>query len=263
MERAFGVPFIEAYGMTEAAPQVASNRLPPCARKPGSVGRAAGPDVAIMDEAGNLMPPGESGEVVIRGANVMSGYDTDHGSDDARVHATGWFRTGDTGHLDADGDLFITGRLKEIINRGGEKISPREVDEVLMDHPAVAEAVTFPVPHPTLGESVAAAVVLREGARATVQEIRQFAAGRLAPFKLPQPIVIADCDPDRAHGQAAADRSRRATRPGGAWHAAAIRTARVAPHARRGEARRDPGRRAGPRRASASTTTSSSWAGTR
>ena len=162
MERVFQVPFIEAYGMTEAAPQIASNRLPPSRRKPGSVGLAAGPDVAIMDEAGNLLPPGETGEVVIRGTNVMQAYENNPEANSS-AFVRGWFRTGDRGHLDADGYLFITGRLKEIINRGGEKISPREVDEVLLDHPAVAQAVTFPVPHPTLGENVAAAIVLRSG----------------------------------------------------------------------------------------------------
>ena len=150
--------------MTEAAPQIASNRLSPSVRKPGSVGRAAGPDVAIMDEAGNLMPPGQDGEVVIRGTSVMSAYENDPEAN-RRAFVQGWFRTGDLGHLDAEGFLFITGRLKEIINRGGEKISPREVDEVLLDHRAVAQAVTFPVPHPTLGEDVAAAIVLGPFAR--------------------------------------------------------------------------------------------------
>ena len=160
MERVFHIPIIEAYGMTEAAPQIASNRLPPSRRNPGSVGPAAGPDVAIMDEAGNLLSPGENGEVVIRGANVMLAYENNPEANSS-AFVRGWFRTGDRGHLDAEGYLYITGRLKEIINRGGEKISPREVDEVLLDHPAVAQAVTFPVPHSTLGEDVAAAIVLR------------------------------------------------------------------------------------------------------
>ncbi len=210
--------------------------------------RAAGPDIAIMDEAGDLLPPGESGEVVIRGANVMSGYDRDQRGD-GTAFTRGWFRTGDTGHLDVDGDLFITGRLKEIINRGGEKISPQEVDDVLMAHPAVAEAVAFPVPHATLGESVAAAVVLREGARATEQEILQFAASRLAPFKLPQPIVIADAIPKGRHGQAAADRSRRTTGPGGSRAPPRPEQERIraAAHVDRGEDLRDSGRRARPR----------------
>ena len=196
MERVFQVPFIEAYGMTEAAPQIASNRLPPRERKPGSVGPAAGPDVAIVDDAGNLMPPERDGEIAIRGTNVMSAYEDDPEAN-RRAFVQGWFRTGDTGHLDADGYLFITGRLKEIINRGGEKISPREVEEILLDHPAVAQAVTFPVPHSTLGEDVAAAIVLGPDARTAAQdqlisEIRRFASVRLADFKVPQLVVIVD-----------------------------------------------------------------------
>ena len=152
MERAFQVPFIEAYGMTEAAPQIASNRLSPRERKPGSVGRAAGPDVAIMDDAGNLMPPGRNGEIVIRGTNVMSAY-ADDPEANRRAFIQGWFRTGDLGHLDAEGFLFITGRLKEIINRGGEKISPREVDEVLLDHRRGRAGRDVPCPssHPRRG----------------------------------------------------------------------------------------------------------------
>lgn len=204
LERIFQAPFIEAYGMTEAAPQIASNRLPPCLRKAGSVGVAAGPDVAIMDEAGNMMPPGESGEVVIRGSNVVRAYENDPETS-RKAFVCGWFRTGDRGYLDADGYLFIDGRLKELINRGGEKISPFEVDEVLMDHPAVAEAVTFAVPHPQLGENVAAAIVLKSSSPAfrsfhtkadraedLIREIRDFAATRLAYFKLPQQIVVVD-----------------------------------------------------------------------
>lgn len=189
LERLMRAPFIEAYGMTEAAPQIASNRLSPLERRAGSVGRPAGPDVAIMNESGTPMPTGAAGEVVVRGANVMRAYENDPEAT-STAFTRGWFRTGDLGRLDADGYLFITGRIKEVINRGGEKISPREVDEVLMDHPSVAQAVTFPAPHPTLGESVAAAVVLRGGASATETEIRQFAASRLAPFKLPHPILI-------------------------------------------------------------------------
>ncbi|MGD2071330.1 MAG: AMP-binding protein, partial [Gemmatimonadota bacterium] len=196
MERVFQVPFIEAYGMTEAAPQIASNRLPPKARKPGSVGTAAGPDVAIMDDAGRFMPPGSDGEVVIRGANVMSAYEDDPEAND-RAFVHGWFRTGDLGRLDAEGFLFITGRLKEIVNRGGEKISPREVEEVLLDHPAVAQAVAFPVPHETLGEDVAAAIVPGPGSRVVpgdslIREIRRMVSERLADFKVPQRVVIVD-----------------------------------------------------------------------
>ena len=200
MERVFRVPFIEAYGMTEASPQIASNRLPPSRRKSGSVGPAAGPEVAIMDASDNLMPTGETGEIVIRGTNVIEAYENQPEANQS-AFVRGWFRTGDLGHLDTDGYLFITGRLKEIINRGGEKISPREVDEVLLDHPAVAQAVTFAVPHPTLGEAVAAAIVPRGGASVTEAEIRQFAAERLAHFKVPQTVVIVDEIPKGSTGK--------------------------------------------------------------
>ena len=191
LERTFNAPVIEAYGMTEASHQMASNPLPPGIRKPGSVGVAAGPEVAIMAEDGDeLLPAGEIGEIVIRGPNVMHGY-ANNPEANARAFTQGWFRTGDQGYMDEDGYVFITGRLKEIINRGGEKISPREVDEVLLDHPAVAQAVTFALPDADLGEDVAAAVVLREPG-ATEKELRRFASLRLAPFKVPRRIVIVD-----------------------------------------------------------------------
>jgi acyl-CoA synthetase (AMP-forming)/AMP-acid ligase II len=179
---------------------MASNPLPPRPRKPGTVGLAAGPQVAVMDEAGTLLPPGAVGEVVIRGPNVTPGYDANPEAN-ARAFTDGWFRTGDQGLLDDDGYLRLTGRLKELINRGGEKISPLEVDEVLMDHPAVLQVVTFAVPHPMLGEEVAAAVVLREGQRATERELREFAAARLADFKVPRRIVLVAEIPKGATGK--------------------------------------------------------------
>jgi len=200
LEETFGCPVIESYGMTEAAHQMASNPLPPAARKPGSVGIAAGPEVAIMDLDGNLMEQGATGEVVIRGPNVTAGYEANPKAN-AENFTNGWFRTGDQGVLDGEGYLSITGRLKEIINRGGEKISPREVDEVLMDHEAVAQVVTFAMPHPKLGEEVAAAVVLREGASATDREIRDFVATRLADFKVPRKLLILDEIPKGATGK--------------------------------------------------------------
>lgn len=189
LEATFGVPVIEAYGMTEAAHQMASNPLPPRARKPGSVGLAAGPQIAILDEAGNILPSGAVGEVVIRGTNVMSGYRASPEAN-AAAFVDGWFRTGDQGVFDAEGYLRLTGRLKEIINRGGEKISPREIDEVLLDHPAVAEAICFALPHEKLGEDVAAAVVLREGAVLSEGELRDHVAARLAAMKVPRRIVF-------------------------------------------------------------------------
>lgn len=189
LEDVFAVPVIEAYGMTEASHQMASNPLPPGIRKPGSVGRATGIELAVVDEEGRLLGPGTPGEVVIRGPSVMAGYEGNPEAD-AKAFFDGWFRTGDQGYLDEDGYLFLTGRLKEIINRGGEKISPREIDEVLLEHPAVAQAVAFAIPDEKLGEEVAAAVVLRPGAQAGEVELREFAARRLAYFKVPRRLMI-------------------------------------------------------------------------
>ncbi|SRR6266481_1556282 len=200
LEAAFGCPVIESYGMTEAAHQMASNPLPPAARKPGSVGRAAGPDVAIMGAEGQLLPAGGAGEIVIRGENVTAGYANNPAANE-QAFREGWFRTGDLGRLDHDGYLTIEGRLKEIINRGGEKIAPREVDEALLDHPAVAQAVTFALPHDKLGEEVAAAVVLREGCSATEGELRDFVARKLADFKVPRRIVFLAEIPKGATGK--------------------------------------------------------------
>lgn len=157
LEDVFKVPVIESYGMTETSHQIASNPLPPRDRKPGSVGVAAGSEIAIMDEAGNFLSSGDTGEIVIRGTNITQGYENNPEVDKG-AFTNGWFRTGDQGYLDADDYLFITGRLKEIINRGGEKISPREIDEALLDHPEICQAVVFPVPHPSLGEDIVAAV---------------------------------------------------------------------------------------------------------
>jgi acyl-CoA synthetase (AMP-forming)/AMP-acid ligase II len=189
LERVFNTPVIESYGMTEAAHQMASSPLPPARRIPGSVGLASGPDIAVMDSNGVVLGAGEVGEVVIRGDNVTAGYENNADAN-AQAFVNGWFRTGDQGVLDADGYLTLTGRLKEIINRGGEKISPREVDEVLMDHPAVAQVVTFAMPHDKLGEEVAAAVVLREGRQVSERELRDFASRKLADFKLPKKILF-------------------------------------------------------------------------
>jgi acyl-CoA synthetase (AMP-forming)/AMP-acid ligase II len=191
LEETFKVPVIEAYGMTEAAHQMASNPLPPAERKPGSVGLAAGPEIAVLGEEGQLLGADGIGEIVIRGANVTEGYDKNPQAN-ADAFENGWFRTGDQGFLDGDQYLTITGRLKEIINRGGEKISPREVDDVMMDHGAVSQVVTFACPHEKLGEEVAAAVVLREGMKVTERELQIFVGKRLAPFKVPSKIVFLD-----------------------------------------------------------------------
>ena len=200
LEKTFRCPVIESYGMTEAAHQMSSNPLPPRARKAGSVGIAAGPEMAIMAADGSLLPSGGVGEIVIRGPNVTAGYENNPTAN-AEAFAHGWFHTGDQGTLDSGGYIQITGRLKEIINRGGEKISPREVDEVLMDHPAVQQVVTFAMPHEKLGEDVAAAVVFREGKTASERELRDFCATRLADFKVPRKLVFLDEIPKGATGK--------------------------------------------------------------
>jgi len=193
LEETFGCPVIESYGMTEASHQMASNPLPPAPRKPGSVGIAAGPLVGIADDDNNLLPAGGIGEIVISGPNVTPGYESNpEANAKAFFEADGrrWFRTGDQGTMDEAGYVRLTGRLKEIINRGGEKVSPLEVDEILMDHPAVQQVVTFAMPHDKLGEEVACAVVLREGMDAGEPELRAFAAARLADFKVPRRVVL-------------------------------------------------------------------------
>jgi len=200
LENKFGAPVIESYGMTEAAHQMAANPLPPRPRKPGSVGPAAGPEIALMDENGAILPQTARGEVVIRGPNVFGGYENNPEAN-ASAFQDGWFRTGDEGTFDADGYLTITGRLKEIINRGGEKIAPREVDDVIQAHPAVAQIVTFAMPHAKLGEEVAAAVVLNESATASESELRAFAARSLADFKIPRKIVFLEEIPKGATGK--------------------------------------------------------------
>ncbi len=200
LEETFGAPVIEAYGMTEASHQMATNQLPPGQRKPGAVGVGAGVEVAIMDDAGTLLDQGATGEIVIKGGNVTSGYENNPEANESSF-TDGWFRTGDQGYQDEDGYLFLTGRLKEIINRGGEKVSPREVDEVLLEHPAVAQAVAFAVPHERLGEEVAAAVVLSEGASADEKELREHASKHLADFKTPKHIIILEDIPKGATGK--------------------------------------------------------------
>ncbi len=200
LEAVFQVPVIDTYGMTEAAHQITSNPLPPLIRKPGSVGLAAGPAVAIMDEAGNLLPPGSVGEIVIQGGNVTAGYENNPNAN-ASAFTKGWFRTGDQGYFDSDHYLFINDRLKEIINRGGEKVSPREVDEVLLGHPAIAQVVTFAMPHPQLGEEVAAAAVLKPGLATSEPELQDFASQRLAAHKIPRRIVFLSELPKGATGK--------------------------------------------------------------
>ncbi len=198
LQATFGVPVLETYGMTEAASQIAANPFE--LRKIGSVGRAAGPEIAIMDATGRTCASGEHGEIMLRGPNMSRGYYNDDAATQAAFR-DGWFRTGDLGYLDADGYLFIVGRIKDVINRGGQKVSPLEVEEVLLSHPAVLEAGVFAVPHPTLGENVAAVVVLRPGSKPTSDQLRQFARKRLAAYKVPSLIRSVAALPKGASGK--------------------------------------------------------------
>jgi acyl-CoA synthetase (AMP-forming)/AMP-acid ligase II len=198
IEGQLGAPVLEAYGMTEASHQIASNPLPPAERRPGSVGLGTGVQVAVFDEAGRALPPGTPGEVVIRGPNVIDGY-ADNPEANAQSFVDGWFRTGDQGVLDERGYLNLIGRIKELINRGGEKISPTEIDEVLLRHPAVAEAVAFGAPHPTLGEQVAAAVVLSEPV--SDRELLAYCREHLAAFKVPGRLHVVQALPRTATGK--------------------------------------------------------------
>ncbi|MGB7946323.1 MAG: AMP-binding protein, partial [Candidatus Binatia bacterium] len=190
LEEVFSAPVIEAYGMTEASHQITSNPLPPGERKIGSVGVPTRTEVAIVNEAGDFLAAGGRGEVVIRGANVTAGYEPQEANAESFIN--GWFCTGDLGYLDAAGYLFLTGRLKEIINRGGEKISPREIDETLLDHPDVLQAAAFATPHPSLGEDIAAVVVTREPGKTTEASLRDYLTCRVAAFKVPARVLIVD-----------------------------------------------------------------------
>jgi acyl-CoA synthetase (AMP-forming)/AMP-acid ligase II/acyl carrier protein len=200
LEKAFGIPVIEAYGMTEAGHQIASNPLPPCHRKAGSVGLPTGTEITIMNGQGGTLLPGEKGEILIRGASVISAYAGAPAVDNSSFK-DGWLRTGDQGYLDQDGYLFISGRLKEIVNRGGEKISLREVDEALLEHPQVSQAAAFALPHPSLGEEIAAAVIARDKSQVTESNLREYLFARLAEFKVPSRIWFVDQLPRTATGK--------------------------------------------------------------
>ena len=200
LQEIFQIPVIEAYGMTEAAHQIASNPLPPKQRKIHSVGLPTGTEVAVIDEKHRLLPRGEVGEIVIRGATVITAY-AKHAAVQEESFTDGWFRTGDQGYLDIDGYVYLTGRLKEIINRGGEKISPKEVEDVLLGHTEISQAVVFRLPHPSLGDDVAAALVLRHGSHLTESAIREYLLDRIAEFKVPSRVMIVDEIPKGATGK--------------------------------------------------------------
>ena len=191
IEKTFHCPVIESYGMTEASHQMTSNHLPPGNRKATKAGFAAGPEVSVMDDNHNILENGKIGEVVIRGDNVTKGYlNNSQANKDSFVDE--WFRTGDQGFYDDEGFLQLTGRIKEIINKGGEKISPLEIDDAIMKHESVFQGITFPIVHNKLGEEVAAAIVLKNDHQLTEQELKEFLSKILAPFKIPQTIVFLD-----------------------------------------------------------------------
>ena len=200
LEHVFGAPVLEAYGMTEASHQIASNPLPPGVRRAQSVGLGTGVKISIMDSHGHHshLGMGHAGEVVIQGPSIIDGYESNPEAN-ATSFVDGWFRTGDQGIIDPDGYLRLLARLKELINRGGEKIAPMEIGQVLLKHPAVAEAVCFGVPHPTWGEEVTAAVVLR--APVPVAELLSFCRDHLADFKCPKKIHVVDAIPRTATGK--------------------------------------------------------------
>ena len=182
---------VQAYGMTEAAHQISSTSLADQPEETGSVGKSTGPRIAIMGEDGGLQPMGIRGEVVLSGASIIRRYESPPEANDAAFH-DGWFRTGDEGYLDSAGNLRLTGRLKELINAGGEKISPYEVEEALLSHAEVQEAVAFSMPHPLLGEAVASAIVRKPQGEVTGPALRSWLRGKLAPHKVPRRIEVVD-----------------------------------------------------------------------
>lgn len=201
VEEAFGAPVLEAYAMTEAAHQMTSNPLPKHGvHKPGSVGLPQNVEVAILNEKCEAMSAGQIGEVCIKGENVTKGYQNNAEANKA-AFAGGWFHTGDQGTLDEDGYLLLTGRIKELVNRGGEKISPLEVDAALLSHAGVKEAVAFAVPDDKYGEEVNAAVIWREDSKGTIEELKISMGKRIAAFKMPKRIFFVDDLPRTATGK--------------------------------------------------------------
>lgn len=200
LEKALGVPVIESYGMTEAGHQMASNPMPPAERKPGSVGLPAGPKMRVVNETGDPLAAGQTGEIVIQGRNVTVGY-VNNPEANAEAFADGWFRTGDLGYQDEDGYFHIQGRIKELINRGGEKVSPRKIDEVFLKHPAVEQATSFGIPHPTLGEDLAVAAVVKADCSTSEAELRKYAFEHLAAFQVPTRVLLVDSIPTGSTGK--------------------------------------------------------------
>lgn len=200
IESLFQVPVVQTFGMTEAAPLITTNPLPPGTRKAGSTGPTCGPLISVRDAKGRVLPAYETGEIVVKGENVVAGYEANPEAT-AQSFRDGWFHTGDTGYLDSDGYLFLKGRIKEQINRGGEKIIPQEIDDVLTAHPEIAQAASFSVKHPTLGEDVGVAVVLRKNSTLDAVGIRRFVASQLSDFKVPRTILFLDSLPRNTIGK--------------------------------------------------------------
>ncbi|HEX2807632.1 MAG TPA: AMP-binding protein, partial [Kineosporiaceae bacterium] len=199
-EQAFGCILLEGYGLSETSP-VASFNHADRERKAGSIGQPIeGVEFRLVDEEWNVVPEGEIGEIAIKGSNVMKGY-LNRPDDTALVMQDGWFRTGDLARRDDDGYYFIVDRAKDMIIRGGFNVYPREIEEVLYEHPAVAEAAVVGVPHPTYGEEVAAAITVKPGASVTEDEIREFAKARVAPYKYPRIVWITDTLPKGSTGK--------------------------------------------------------------
>ena len=196
----FQTAVIEAYGMTEATHQMASNPLPPAIQKPGLVGMPAGPEICIMNDKNEKLPQGEIGEICIKGDNVTNGYENNPEAN-KQSFVNDWFRTGDEGFFDEDGYLKISGRLKEIINKGGEKISPLEVDNILMDFPPIDQALCFGYKDKMLGEDIAVAIKLKENKSCTEDDIKSYANEKLAKFKIPKKIFIVEDIPKGATGK--------------------------------------------------------------
>lgn len=201
IESTFGAPVLEAYAMTEAAHQMTSNPLPPAKRKPGSVGLGQGVDIKILDDNGDEVPQGKEGEISIKGENVTNGYLNNLAANASSFTKSGYFRTGDQGKKDEDGYIIITGRIKELINRGGEKISPIEIDSALLSHETVQEAVSFAIEHEILGQVPGAAVVFKEGKQVGVEELKRFLGEKLAAFKIPTKIYVTKHMPKTATGK--------------------------------------------------------------
>lgn len=201
LEKAFNAPVLEAYAMTEAAHQMTSNPLPPGKRQPGSVGIGQGVEIKILDQEGNEVAQGKEAEICIRGENVTAGYINNPEANKSSFTKSGFFRTGDQGKKDADGYVIITGRIKELINKGGEKISPIELDNVVGQNEKVSEAVSFAIADEMYGQEVGLAVVLKEGAKITAEELKDWMTSRVAKFKLPKKIYFTKVMPKTATGK--------------------------------------------------------------